>query len=711
MDVDSWSDENLEKMRMLGDEDADKLVDVILTPITPEEVERRLNALLADLGPRSTDKSVPDTRNRFEGPGADRQSILADIRSVRTTLVENAEYHAGTFRVLDCMKVAGAALHAAEVACQYEDLASASRFRDQAITAIENSKQDLNFARKQQAKGSSTSWFTPEFKRAAYNNLVQIAQYLATAPDLLSAPESAAAQQFDAYPGGLKEYFAPTPAPGWVNEELLAHASRVWEQNNLFILLVLFAGSLPYCYLDRQGIPLLYETGKLTDKEYISQRLYETGLMLSAVMSRGGIRVDHDIARVHQQVGDAAKNPAVTEIYVRHTPDRHEKWSLQRDPSTAAAGTESGIRGGECNRYLTGEGVLYAKKVRVLHAAMRHMALLENKSGSSQELGRLSKLSQAHWNMENGVPINQEDLAFTLLTFGYVIPKGLGAWGRRPNNKETRAFLHCWKVTGYLMGVREDLLTDDPDAAEQLFNILLERLSNRAAVRSQPAANPGGASTSVSLTWAIADFLNRYLPRPLHGLPAVMIENQVGRKNAKTLLATEQRWRPLTRVFFWTVVAMSKIHGLMTRFVYTHIPLVDAFFNGLMQRVGMAFIESWKDPFERKPFTLPEELQGWTLKKGVTEDYLRRIQQWRQRIFTLLALGLILLVGGSVAICIGIILSLINPGLANAEVGLLIGVPLFVLASLFMQKIVDRTAKRRPAMLSKITLVRKSAQG
>ena len=36
------------------------------------------------------------------------------------------------------------------------------------------------------------------------------------------------------------------------------------------------------------------------------------------------------------------------------------------------------------------------------------------------------------WNeREWGIPLNQEDLAYTLLTFGYVIPLALERWGCR----------------------------------------------------------------------------------------------------------------------------------------------------------------------------------------------------------------------------------------------------------------------------------------
>jgi hypothetical protein len=39
-----------------------------------------------------------------------------------------------------------------------------------------------------------------------------------------------------------------------------------------------------------------------------------------------------------------------------------------------------------------------------------------------------------------GVPINQEDLAYVLLTFGYLIPKGMETWGRKVPRQQKEDF-------------------------------------------------------------------------------------------------------------------------------------------------------------------------------------------------------------------------------------------------------------------------------
>ena len=63
----------------------------------------------------------------------------------------------------------------------------------------------------------------------------------------------------------------------------LTVASRLFHENMLAILMMLYCGSLPSCYLIKNGIPALYQTAKLKDSRYVHQRMYETGLFVDAV--------------------------------------------------------------------------------------------------------------------------------------------------------------------------------------------------------------------------------------------------------------------------------------------------------------------------------------------------------------------------------------------------------------------------------------------
>lgn len=135
-----------------------------------------------------------------------------------------------------------------------------------------------------------------------------------------------------------------------------------------------------------------------------------------------------------------------------------------------------------------------------------------------------------------GKPINQEDLAFVLLTFGYVIPRAFDTWGKALPRAEKEAFLHLWRVVGYVMGVREDLMTDNLDEATELYERILKR-------------NAGATKEGKILMAAVMEFFGDYLTKRF-GLrdyvPAMMILDQLGHEHARMVLPDVDN-----RIFGW----------------------------------------------------------------------------------------------------------------------------------------------------------------
>lgn len=83
-----------------------------------------------------------------------------------------------------------------------------------------------------------------------------------------------------------------------------------------------------------------------------------------------------------------------------------------------------------------GRGVIAATKVRLVHAAVRrHIA---------------PQLDE--------VPINQEDLLGTLLTFSISIVDALRTMGATVSRREEQDYLHLWCVIGWLMGIERHRL-------------------------------------------------------------------------------------------------------------------------------------------------------------------------------------------------------------------------------------------------------------
>ncbi|MZR61759.1 oxygenase MpaB family protein [Alcanivorax sp. DP30] len=82
-------------------------------------------------------------------------------------------------------------------------------------------------------------------------------------------------------------------------------------------------------------------------------------------------------------------------------------------------------------------------EVRLLHAAVRQF-LRKN----------------PRWDVEKyDLPINQEDMAGTILEFDFMVVRGLKRLGVRINRREHESMHYFWRYAGYLLGVDEALLT------------------------------------------------------------------------------------------------------------------------------------------------------------------------------------------------------------------------------------------------------------
>ncbi|MCE2742381.1 MAG: DUF2236 domain-containing protein [Fluviicola sp.] len=92
-----------------------------------------------------------------------------------------------------------------------------------------------------------------------------------------------------------------------------------------------------------------------------------------------------------------------------------------------------------------GAGIVTAKKVRLYHAAIRYFLLHE-------------KCNPAGWDVETlGEPINQEEMAGTLMSFSALVIDGLEQLGAKLTTKEKDSYIHLWNIVGHFMGVDASL--------------------------------------------------------------------------------------------------------------------------------------------------------------------------------------------------------------------------------------------------------------
>ena len=87
-----------------------------------------------------------------------------------------------------------------------------------------------------------------------------------------------------------------------------------------------------------------------------------------------------------------------------------------------------------------------------------------------------SEFSKAPWDTATlGVPINQEDMVGTLMTFTWLILDGLAKLGNSLTPEDQQAYFETWLVVGRLMGVDADLLPATVADARALTALIEQR--------------------------------------------------------------------------------------------------------------------------------------------------------------------------------------------------------------------------------------------
>lgn len=211
----------------------------------------------------------------------------------------------------------------------------------------------------------------------------------------------------DSLPDSVKLYFKETQnLPSWFDPIKIKAGEIFFLQHMIIPTLLLPCASLPECYALKNGVNVLWQTQLL--EQHVHRRLIETAYMVITVMNEGGLSPN-------------------------------------------------------------GLGLRAIQKVRLLHASIRYLISLEPPTMSSSPRHFSDVLLAKQWNSQWGKPINQEDMAFTILSFSYVVLKGLERLGVVVSTQEKEAFLHSWAVAGYLMGVDEKLLIHTMEDAETLY--------------------------------------------------------------------------------------------------------------------------------------------------------------------------------------------------------------------------------------------------
>lgn len=318
-------------------------------------------------------------------------------------------------------------------------------------------------------------------------------------------------------PASLREFLGQTQPPSWANRQTIEEGCLLFLRHGPQMITLLNVYSLPLTYTAKKGVQVLARTNRLNSNA--TRRIVETAQMVIDVMSPGGLALDP---------------------------------------------------------HKFGSGVRSAQKVRLMHAAIRH----------------LIKTRDPSWNAADGVPINQEDMAGTLLTFSTAILDGLERMGIHLKRQEQEAYYHCWRVIGHFMGVQDALRPEDLVDARALADRMLTR---------QEGACPEGQQ----LTQSLIKTHEHLLPgNVFDGVPVRLMRYFVGDARAQLLGIPEQA--PV-HTHSGMLRLLSGIVDNLNDEVHVLRQTSELFGRALLQGLLFAF----RGP-RRQPFDLPTALrQEW----------------------------------------------------------------------------------------------------
>ena len=296
---------------------------------------------------------------------------------------------------------------------------------------------------------------------------------------------------------------------------------------------------------------------------------------------------------------------------VLHTSGQLEQNAEYRIRSTAAMIFPVMMHGGLSQR---GAGVAQVLKVRLIHATIRNLILHGSPQDAVKQLlaggsgqvaaqalpvggGRQAMFKTLYargWNLQgDGLPCNQEELAYTLLTFGYVFLRSLRRLGIGLRPADEEAYLHAWNVVGHILGIDRALMVDTMDQGQALM----------ARMQARGRAEPVQPDPRPALGRALMQTMENSLPWSIvKPFPELMTRYLCGRDTANDLGLTQPVPWP-SALLFWGVLLIARAIDTLLRMVLPRFSIVRTLTRILgyhfMSRVLMS---------QTRPLQLPTEL-------------------------------------------------------------------------------------------------------
>jgi len=228
-----------------------------------------------------------------------------------------------------------------------------------------------------------------------------------------------------------------------------------------------------------------------------------------------------------------------------------------------------------------GNGIVTTQKIRLIHATIRYY------------------VKKADWDTELlGEPINQEDLAGTLMAFGPLVLEGLKKLSISISKEEEDAYTHCWKIAGHIIGLDYDLLPNTAEEGLALGSQIFE---------TQVAYSPEGEDLIKSLI----GFMEYIIPgNRFDHIAVVLIRILLGDEVSDTMKLEK---------------SSTVIDGIFERFLGVAFKSKDELIDNtifasklysLLNKVFLKGILSYYNEFGKIHFYLPKSLtESWGLEK------------------------------------------------------------------------------------------------
>jgi hypothetical protein len=343
-----------------------------------------------------------------------------------------------------------------------------------------------------------------------------------------------------------RDYFTHSASlPNWARPALIEKGEQVYMAHGMMGFSILGCASLPEAYATDYAAKVLGITQQL--ERHVRRRIYETTQFVIDVMSGGGLKP-------------------------------------------------------------RGKGIRAAQKVRLMHAAIRHLIRTAPRAPAADAPPRTfsEALLRSRWPKKYGMPIHQVAMSMAVLSFSYIVLRSLRKLGVGLSSEEETAYLHCWNVVGYVMGVDPDLLLSRPESMEQA-----QRLYELVWPSSIAQTSEGKL-----LEKTLLNYLEGFIPITAFFLRPVprMLTRELLDETTADLLGVKLCW--VERVLLWPLLKMQHDLYHLEQKAVEDMPLprlaAEWFFRQMAK--GLLGLERGDG---RPPFNIPTHLarRKWRLNR------------------------------------------------------------------------------------------------